>query len=97
MAVAGGSHLLVECYWPDINDDKLLDATRRIESAIAALRGKGASVVYRGALLMPDDETVFCLFDGPEADVRTVSTRADLPFERVAPTRWVNAAPPRRT
>jgi hypothetical protein len=32
---------------------------------------------------VPADETVFCLFDGAEADVRAVSEQAGVPFERV--------------
>ena len=36
-----------------------------------------------GSILVPADETVFCLFDGVEADVRAVSEEAGMPFERV--------------
>ena len=37
----------------------------------------------RGSILVPADETVFCLFDGVEADVRAVSEEAGMPFERI--------------
>jgi hypothetical protein len=32
---------------------------------------------------MPEDEVLLCLFAGPLADVRAVSERAGLPFERI--------------
>jgi hypothetical protein len=35
-----------------------------------------------GTIFVPAAETVFCLFDGLEADVRTVSSQAGVPFER---------------
>jgi hypothetical protein len=38
---------------------------------------------FLGSILVLADETVFCLFDGLEADVRTVSEQAGVPFERV--------------
>lgn len=40
-------------------------------------------VSFLGSLLMPGDEVLLCLFSGPEAEVRAVSERAGLPFERV--------------
>lgn len=41
------------------------------------------AVGFLGALFMPDDEVLLCLFSGPQADVRAVSERAGLPFERI--------------
>jgi hypothetical protein len=35
------------------------------------------------SILVPLDETVFCLLDGREADVRAVSEEAGVPFERI--------------
>jgi hypothetical protein len=32
---------------------------------------------------MPEDEVLLCLFAGPEAEVRAVSERAGVPFERI--------------
>jgi hypothetical protein len=40
-------------------------------------------VTFLGSLLMPGDEVLLCLFSGPQADVREVSERAGLPFERI--------------
>jgi hypothetical protein len=88
MSGTAGSYL-VECYWPDVTEPKLAAVLRRVEAASSRVRAAGADVACRGALLMPDDEVVFCLFDGDEGDIRTVSAQACLPFERIIASRWV--------
>ena len=40
-------------------------------------------VSFIGSLLMPEDEVLLCLFTGAVADVRALSERAGLPFERI--------------
>lgn len=77
------SSYLVECYWPGVNEEKLSTASRRAQQAAVDLAGSGREVEFVGSILVLADETVFCLFDGAEEDVRTVSEQADMPFERV--------------
>jgi len=79
----GSRSFLVECYWPGVSEEKLADAVGRVREAAAALRREGRGVQFLGSILVPTDETVFCLFVGAEEDVRTVSEQADMPFERV--------------
>jgi hypothetical protein len=74
---------VVECYWPGVSEEKLTAAARRADEAASALRELGADVDFVGSILVPADETVFCLFDGIEEDVREASERAGVPFERV--------------
>jgi hypothetical protein len=74
---------LVECYWPGVSEVKLAAATERVRTAASELRRHGRELRFVGSILVPTDETVFCLFDGLEADVRTVSEQAGVPFERV--------------
>jgi hypothetical protein len=74
---------LAECYWPGVSEQKLAAAARRAREAASELRREGAEVDFLGSILIPADETVFCLFEGREADVRAVSERAGIPFERV--------------
>jgi len=88
---------LVECYWPDITDAKLTAATQRVEEATSAARIAGAEIAYLGAFLMPEEETVFCVFDGLEDDVRAISVEARLPFERVVASRWLEPKTPTDT
>jgi Protein of unknown function (DUF4242) len=78
---------LVECYWPGISEASLTAAAERIHKAVSELRLEGGDVEFLESILVGADETVFCLFDGTEQDVRTVSRHADLPFERVVASR----------
>jgi Nickel responsive protein SCO4226-like len=74
---------LVECYWPGVSEAKLAAAVERAQQAAAALRGQGRELRFLGSILVPADETVFCLFNGSEADVRTVSEESGVPYERI--------------
>lgn len=74
---------MVECYWPGVNAGKLAAAVERAEQAADELRSQGHSLHFLGSILVPADEVVFCLFDGAEADVRAVSEKAGVPFERI--------------
>jgi hypothetical protein len=74
---------LVECYWPGVSADKVAAAVERAEQAAGELRSQGRPVHVLGSILVLADETVFCLFDGQEADVRAVSEKAGVPFERI--------------
>jgi hypothetical protein len=74
---------LVECYWPGINAETHAGAASRARAAVSELGREGRHLRFVGSILVPLDETVFCLFDGSEADVRAASERAGVPFERV--------------
>jgi hypothetical protein len=74
---------LVECYWPGVSEEKLAVAAQRARQAASELRRDGRELRFLGSILVPADETVFCFFDGVEADVRAVSEQAGVPFERV--------------
>jgi Protein of unknown function (DUF4242) len=74
---------LVECYWPGVSAEKVAAAVERAEQAAGELRSQGRPVHVLGSILVLADETVFCLFDGEEADVRAVSEKAGVPFERI--------------
>lgn len=74
---------LVECYWPEVDQQKVAATVKRLRSASSALRRRGGDVNFVGTILVPADETVFCLFEGLEADVRAASERAGVPFDRV--------------
>lgn len=74
---------LVECYWPGINREKVADTERRLGAGVSSLRSEGRDITYLGSILVPSDESLFCLFDGQEADVRAVTALAGAPFGRV--------------
>lgn len=72
---------VAECLLPGLSLAAAEALGRRVRQEIAAPpRGQ---VSYLGLLLMPEDEVLLCLFAGPEAEVRAVSERAGLPFERI--------------
>ena len=70
-----------KCFWPGVNEPAL---------RLAAARAGDEASAFRGALYLPGDELVLCLFDSPSPDdVRRASTNAGLPCERVIETVWV--------
>ena len=72
---------VAECLLPGVSLAAAEALGRRVRQEIAA--PPGSQVSYLGLLLMPEDEVLLCLFAGPEAEVRAVSERAGLPFERI--------------
>jgi hypothetical protein len=49
------------------------------------MRREGTSVRYVQSVLVPEEESVFCLFEGPSAEaVATLNRRAGVPVERVS-------------
>src|SRR5690349_1973423 len=71
---------VAECLLPGITP-AIVNALA--DSVNAELARSPSSVSFVGSLLMPEDEVLLCLFAGPLADVRSVSERAGLPFERI--------------
>lgn len=79
---------LVECYWPGVDPDA-------VQAAIAR-SGAEEDVQCVDSILIPEDEIVLCVFEGPSADaVRDASLRSGLPSERV--TRSVHIQLPKET
>jgi hypothetical protein len=71
---------VAECLLPGITP---AIASALGDSVNAELARSRSPVSFVGSLLMPEDEVLLCLFAGPLADVRAVSERAGLPFERI--------------
>ncbi len=71
---------IAECLLPGITPAIAEELGEQVRTELARSR---SSVSFIGSLLMPEDEVLLCLFTGPFAEVRTVSERAGLPFERI--------------
>ncbi len=71
----------MECLLPGLTQETAEALGQRVRDELAGAPRQGVS--FLGSLLMPGDEVLLCLFCGPEDDVRVVSERADLPFERI--------------
>jgi hypothetical protein len=71
---------VAECLLPGMTRaiaESLADRVR------AELARSCSPVFFLGSLLMPEDEVLLCLFAGPVTEVRALSERAGLPFERI--------------
>jgi hypothetical protein len=76
-----------KCFWPGVTGDEL-----RLAAARAADRSREhPETAFRGALYLPADEVVLCLFESFSREVvKQASERAGMPCERVIDTVWVN-------
>lgn len=73
-----------KCFWPGVTEDALHHAASR------AGKGPRADATFRGALYLPGDQLVLCLFESSSpALVKSASEQAGMPCERVIDTVWV--------
>lgn len=72
---------IAECLLPGLTLPAAEEFGRRLSAELAGRPGPRVS--FLGSLLMPSDEVLLCLFTGSQAEVRAVSERAGLPFERI--------------
>jgi hypothetical protein len=77
---------VAECFWAGVTEQDVRDADARLCAAIAELVSSGGHVGYAGPLVMPTDEVVMYLFEGPEELVRLAAERAAIPYDRIIPT-----------
>jgi len=79
-----------KCFWPGVTEDELRLAAARATSQT----GDRPATVFRGALYLPGDELVLCLFESfSRGRVKRASERAGMPCERVIETVWVAPNP----
>jgi hypothetical protein len=79
-----------KCFWPGVTEDELRLAAARAGSKTE----ERPRATFRGALYLPGDELVLCLFDSSSpAAVKGASEHAGMPCERVIETVWVAPHP----
>jgi hypothetical protein len=79
-----------KCFWPGITEDEL----RRAGARAADRPAETPPAQFRGALYLPTDELVLCLFESSSrASVKRASERARMPCERVIETVWLAPTP----
>jgi hypothetical protein len=77
-----------KCFWPGVTADELRLAVDRARS----LSDDGYDAHFRGALRLPKDEVVLCLFESSSSvAVKQASEHAGIPCERVIETVWIDA------
>jgi hypothetical protein len=78
-----------KCYWPGISADEF---DRVASHPLAEPPAVPEGIVYRGAILFPEDHLVLCLFEASSrAAVKETTDRARVPCERVIDSVWLPA------
>lgn len=75
---------MVESYPVGVSAQQLVAATNRALDVAAQMRVDGVEVLLLQSILVPAEESLFCLFEAPSRElVEEVVSRAGLPRERV--------------
>jgi len=70
----------VECYWPGVREHDVADAVERLAREPAGEE----PVALVESILVPADEIVLCVFEGPSVEaVRASAHGCGLPAERI--------------
>lgn len=76
---------LVERYWPGVTIEQLLEALQRVCQVMEEMSGEGTRLRDVSCTLIPGEEVVFSVYDGPSAiAVQQLNKRAGIPFSRIA-------------
>jgi hypothetical protein len=74
-----------KCFWPGAGEDEI-----RLAAARATRDAAQRHAAFRGALYLPADELVLCLFEAMSpSSVKSESESAGMPCERVMETVWI--------
>jgi Protein of unknown function (DUF4242) len=83
---------VAECFWPGVTPAELESLDDRASLSAGRTSGSPQPVRYIGSMLMPEDEVVFCFFEGPSAEaIAGAAQGAQIPFARIL----VSTGPPR--
>jgi uncharacterized protein DUF4242 len=75
---------LVERYWPGVTRERLLEALERGRRVMEQMSGGGTQVRDISCTLIPGEEVVFSVYEGPSAvAVRQLNERAGIPISRI--------------
>ena len=75
---------LVERYWPGVTSELLLEALNRGRRQIEQMSGEGMCLSHITSILIPGEEVVFSLYDGPSPTaIRQLNERAGIPISRI--------------
>ncbi len=75
---------IVERYWPGVTEERLAEAIIQSKEVIALMNRGGIPIRYLRSTLVPSDEVVFSLYEGPSAEaIREANERAQIRFDRI--------------
>jgi hypothetical protein len=72
--------IVAECFWPDVREEDVHALDERVRACL------DDGVVYRGSMLIRQDEVVLCEFEGTLGAVKRLAQRAGVPYERLLET-----------
>lgn len=76
---------MVERFLSGMTAPDLRAAAARAKLEAAKMTEEGIAVRYLESTFSEEDETAFCLFEGPSREaIREVNIRARIPYERIA-------------
>jgi hypothetical protein len=85
---------LVERYWPGVTGEQLLEALGRGRRVMKQMSDEGTRVRDISCTLIPGEEVVFSVYDGPSAAaVRELNERAGIPVSRIVDAIAVTSGP----
>lgn len=75
---------LVERYWPGVTAEQLREAVERACRVMEQMSGEGTPVRNISCTLIPAEEVVFSVYEGPSAAaILQLSERAGIPASRI--------------
>ncbi len=75
---------MVERYLPGITREQVMAAAVRAKATTTLVTEEGTPVRFLRSILVPEEEAVFCLFEGPDLEaVKQANERAEIPFDRI--------------
>lgn len=75
---------LVECYWPGVTIELFLEALDRSRRVREQMNAEGTPIRNIISILIPDEEVVFSVCEGPSAaSVRQLTQSALIPVSRI--------------
>lgn len=83
---------LVERYWPGVTNELLVEALNRGRQMMQQMYTEGAAVHHLTSILIPAEEVVFSLYEGPSAAaVLELNEGAVIPVARIVDAIQVTA------
>lgn len=85
---------LVERYWPGVTSELLVEALSKGRKVMRQMRAEGTPVDHVTSILIPAEEVVFFMYEGPSAAaILELNERAAMPVSRIVDALPVKARP----
>jgi len=83
---------MIERFLPGVTASEVRATAARAKHEAVRMTEEGTAVQYLESMFSVEDETGFCLFEGPSREaIREANARAQIPFERIAEVIHISA------